>query len=57
MKSEANLSSTREPDLSAAQHEPVREQAKKPVLVKPQKPELEGVDFVTAYSAEILPIT
>ena len=52
MKIEANLSGARELDLSAAKHEPALEQAKRPVLVKPQKPELEGVDLVTAYSVE-----
>jgi hypothetical protein len=54
MKTEANLSCTREPDLSAAKQEPVLEQAKKLVLVKPEKPELTGIDLVTAYSGELL---
>jgi hypothetical protein len=52
MKTEPKLSSARELDLSAAQQEPVREQAKKPDLVKPEKPELAGVDLVTAYIPE-----
>jgi hypothetical protein len=52
MKTEANLSCTREPDLSAAKQEPVLEQAKKLVLVKPEKSELVDIDLVTAYSGE-----
>ena len=52
MKTEPNLSGAREPNLSAAKQEPVLEQAKKLVLVKPEKPELTGIDLVTAYSVE-----
>ena len=52
MKAEANMSSTRELDLKAAQQKPAVEQVKKPVLVKPEKPELEDVDLVTAYIPE-----
>jgi hypothetical protein len=52
MKTEPNLSGARELDLSAAQQEPVLEQAKKLVLVKPEKPELVDIDLVTAYVAE-----
>jgi hypothetical protein len=52
MKTEANLSNAREPNLTAANQEPSVDQAKKPILVKPQKPELEGVDLVTAYIPE-----
>jgi hypothetical protein len=54
MKTKPILSSTSEPDLSAAKQEPVLEQAKKLVLVKPEKPELTGIDLVTAYSGELL---
>jgi hypothetical protein len=52
MKTEPNLYGARELDLSAAQQEPVLEQAKKLVLVKPEKPELVDIDLVTAYGAE-----
>jgi hypothetical protein len=52
MKTEPNLSGAREPNLSAAKQEPVLEQAKKLVLVKPEKPELVDIDLVTAYGAE-----
>ena len=52
MKTEPNLPGAREPNLSAAKQEPVLEQAKKLVLVKPEKPELAGIDLVTAYIAE-----
>ena len=52
MKTEPNLSGAREPNMSAAKQEPVLEQAKKLVLVKPEKPQLVGIDLVTAYRAE-----
>jgi hypothetical protein len=52
MKTEPNLPGARESGLSAANQESAVEQAERPVLVKPQKPELEGVDLVTAYSVE-----
>jgi hypothetical protein len=52
MKTEPNLPGAREPNLSAAKQEPVLEQAKKLVLVKPEKPGLAGIDLVTAYIAE-----
>jgi hypothetical protein len=52
MKTEPNLPGARESGLSAANQEPSVDQAKKPILVKPQKPELEGVDLVTAYIPE-----
>jgi hypothetical protein len=55
MKTEPNLSGAREPNLSGAKQEPALEQAKKLVLVKREKPELAGIDLVTAYSVEGLP--
>jgi hypothetical protein len=54
MKTEPNLSGARESDLFAPKQQPVLEQAKKLVLVKPEKPELTGIDLVTAYSGETL---
>jgi hypothetical protein len=52
MKTEPKLSGVREFDLSPAKQESALEQAKKKILVKPEKPELEGVDLVTAYIPE-----
>jgi hypothetical protein len=54
MKTEPNLSGARESDLSAPKQQPVLEQAKKLVLVKPEKSELVDIDLVTAYNAESL---